>query len=470
MTQEIECRQQQINLSHKYCIIGAGPSGLVSAKNLNAAGIPCEVLERHSKLGGIWNISSPWSSVYESTHTITSKAVTAYTDFPLPDDYPIYPHHTQILDYLNQYATHFDLHKLIRFNQKVVKITKDGDYWTVAVKGGEVRRYRGVIIANGHNWCPNYPHFPGEFSGNTLHSKDYDNPEKFRGKRVLIVGGGNTGCDIAVEASNIASKTFLSLRRGYYFVPKFAFGKPTDQIGQSSQSSRLPLGLVRAGYRLLLWLAVGRPQSYGLPKPDHQLLESPPIVNSLLPYHVAHGKITVKPDVEQLKGNTIQFQDGSIEEIDTVVYATGYRVVFPFIDKEHLNEKKGKPDFFMMAFHPTYNNLFIAGLTDGTGGHFPTVDVQTQVIACFIRGIEDSSKAAQQIEALKKNGNLDFTRGINFIDSDRSFTQFELATYVRYMKKMLCKLSRSEKAQRKTDEEKERGIEVTLSSPNSFKS
>lgn len=424
-----------------YVVIGAGPSGLAAAKNLLAEGISCEVLEAHDTLGGIWNRSNPRSSVYSTTHTITSKPVTAYLDFPLADELPPFPRHDQILTYLESYAAAHRLTDVIRFGAEVDTVEPDGaGGWLVRTTDGTARRYRGVVIANGHNWSPRYPDYPGDFGGPILHARDYDHPSVFDGKRVLVVGAGNSGCDIAVDAARHAESVQISMRRGYYFVPKFAFGRPVDQIGMSTQSTRLPIPLVRLGYRALLRLAFGSPTDYGLPAPDHRLLETPPIVNSLLPYYMAHGRVTVRPDVARLDTGKVEFVDGRIEAFDIIVYATGYRFTAPFIDGAHLGWRDGRPDLFMMAMSRQHDNLFVAGLTDGTGGHFPTVDLQTRVIARFIARRAAGAPAAVRLATRKATDRPDASGGIRFVDTPRSLTQFELSTYTRQLSRLLTDL------------------------------
>lgn len=422
-----------ITKTETYCVIGAGPSGLTAAKNLLAKNIPCEILEKYQDIGGIWNINNPHSTVYDNTYTITSKDITAYTDFPFPEGTPDYIHHSKVYAYLTSYCEKFSLFDITEFNTEVKNIEKNEKFWDVELSSGEVRRYKGVIIANGHNWSPKHPNYPGSFSGEVIHSAEYKNPDQLKGKRVLVVGAGNTGCDIAVEAAHTAESTMISMRRGYYFIPKFIFGLPADKLGQHSQSTAIPMGVIRFVYKLLLKATIGDPVRYGLPKPDHKLLESPPIVNNLLPYYVAHGRVQVMNDIQSLNGNTVTFQNGNIEKIDTIIYATGYKIAFPFIDKKYLNWKDGKPDLYLMAFHPDYDNLFIAGLTDGTGGHFPTADLQTQVIANYIRAKQDGHSFSSEIDKRKSNGNWDFSRGIRFIESSRSLTQFELVSFRKHM-------------------------------------
>lgn len=428
------------DLRDRYVVIGAGPSGLAAAKNLRAEGVDCEVLEAHGAVGGIWDRTNPRSSVYASTHTITSKEVTAYPDLPLGADLPTYPRHDRILDYLRTYAARFDLLPLIRFGQEVTAVTPDDGSWVVRTADGTTRRYRGVVVANGHNWSPRYPDYPGSFDGESMHSRDYDSAA-VAGKRVLVVGAGNSGCDIAVDAAHHAASVAISMRRGYYFVPKFIFGRPADQVGAASQSARLPIGLVRQAYRTVLRAAFGRPQDFGLPAPDHRLLESPPIVNSLLPYYAAHGRVEVRPQLCRLHGDKVEYVDGRLDAVDVIVYATGFRLELPFLDGAHLGWRDGRPDLYLMAFSRQHDNLFVAGLTDGTGGHFPTVDLQTRLIARFVAGLDRNEPAARRLAGRKSIDRPDVSGGIRFIDSPRSLTQFELHSYLRQLRQQLAALS-----------------------------
>ncbi len=281
------------------------------AKNFRQAGIDCDVIERAGEVGGNWYYGQPASSVYQSTHLISSKQLTEFTDFPMPADYPEYPSQVQAWQYLQSYARHFNLCEAIELNRSVEWIEPSGSGWQVRLSGGEVRQYAGVVIANGHHWDPRIPELPGQFSGLALHSSAYKTPDLLRGKRVLVMGAGNSGCDIAVEAAQNAAATFHSLRRGYHYLPKFLFGQPTDQCGERLLAWRLPLGVRRLIASRATRIALGRPQAFGLPPADHKLFETHPIINSQMLYYVGHGKIRVKPDVQALEGDRVRFVDGT---------------------------------------------------------------------------------------------------------------------------------------------------------------
>ena len=218
-------------------VIGAGPHGLSALKALLQAGIPADGFDRADDLGGNWNFGAPTAGVRVHAFDL-QQTVHPVPDFPMPDDYPDYPSHRQVKAYFDAYAAHFGLRERITFNTSVVRVEAvdvqaPAPQWDVTVErdGKQAKiRYDGVVVANGHNWNPKIPQYPGEFGGEVLHSADYKVPDQLRGRRVLVVGAGNTGCDIAVEAAQNATATFHSTRRGYYYNPKFVFGKPSDQI------------------------------------------------------------------------------------------------------------------------------------------------------------------------------------------------------------------------------------------------
>jgi cation diffusion facilitator CzcD-associated flavoprotein CzcO len=427
--------------TNKYCIIGAGSSGLAAAKNLKACSIPFDVIEAEDDVGGNWYYGKPRSSVYRSTHLISSKPLTEYTDFPMPAHYPDFPSHSQVWEYLRSYARAFGLYETIEFNTSVDRIEPAENDWEVTLSPQQTRRYRGVIIANGHNWDPKYPDYQGTFDGITLHSAQYKTPEVLRDKRVLVVGAGNSGCDIAVESAQNAAKTFHSVRRGYYYVPKYFFGKPADQIGEVSLKLRVPLPVRRAINKLLLKMVVGTPQKFGLPKPDHKLFETHPIVNSQMLYYVGHGDIIPKPEVAELCGDHVRFKDGSLEPIDVIVYATGFNISFSFIDKKYLNWKNHRPNLYLNVFHPQYDNLFVAGLIQPDSGQWGLVDYQTQLIAKFILTQERNRTKADKFRQLKAGPQPNLSNGIKYIDSTRHYVEIEHFSYRERLKKLIKRLS-----------------------------
>jgi hypothetical protein len=314
-----------------------------------------------------------------------------------------------------------------------------GRGWAVTTGAGETRRYAAVVIANGHNWSPRVPAYPGEFAGETLHSAHYRTPEVFAGKRVLVVGGGNSGCDIAVEAAQHAAKAFHSTRRGYWYMPKYLLGKPADQVGDVMLRLRAPLWLRRTVASLSVRFIVGPQERTGLPRPDHRLFETHPIVNSLLPYYVKHGDITPKQDVARLDGQTVEFADGTREEIDLVVFATGYNIEFPFIDRAWLNWRDGRPRLFRNVFHPELDTIFVAGLIQPDSGQFGLVHWQTRAIALFLDAARRGTPAAARFRELKRGPDADPGHGIRYKESTRHYLEVEHWSYLRGLRK-ICRM------------------------------
>ena len=423
-----------------YCIIGAGAAGITAAKNLLQAGIPCEVIEREDDVGGTWYYGKPNSSVYHSTHLISSNKHSAYTDYPMPPQ-PDYPRHDQVLAYLRDYARHFDLYEHIQFNTSVEGCERDSDgHWQVTLDNGETRRYRGLMICNGHLWEPRLPDYPGSFSGQTMHSKQYKTPEILHRKRVLVVGAGNSGCDLAVEAVHHAQAVFHSTRRGYHYLPKYIFGMPTDQINEEAMRVPSPRWLRRRIDALIIRVVMGRPENYGLPRPDHRLLESHPLVNSLLPYYIGHGDVTPKPDIAHLDGDCVTFVDGSQEQIDLIVYATGYQMRFPFIDPVHLNWQDQGPALYMHFLHPVYDNLFVIGLLQPDSGVFWLMDYQAQVAARFIQAQTQNPAAADWLRRVKAGPSPEMRGGVQHVESPRHYLEIDHWVYRKAIQKLLKSL------------------------------
>lgn len=424
-------------------VVGAGSSGLAAVKNLRERGFAVEAFERSDDVGGNWSFGKPTSRVYASTHTISSKPFTQYPDFPMPDSFPDYPHHSELRAYFRAYARHFRLDRHIRFSSEVVRVAPydGGRAWDVTVRGpqGEsTGRYDAVVVANGHNWIPKVPSYPGEFSGEILHSADYKGPDVLRDKRVLVVGAGNTGCDIAVEGAQNAAVTYHSTRRGYWYMPKYIYGRPADQIGDLMLGLRAPLWLRRAMFKHTVRTTVGRPERYGLPAPDHEPFETHPIVNSLLLYYVGHGEIRPKPDIARFAGSTVHFTDGSAAEVDLVLYATGYLARFPFLDEEHLNWSADRPHLYLNVFTPRHDNLFVAGLIQPDSGQFTLAHWQTVAIAEFLAARRSRPDVARAfLDRAAADADHRFSAGAHYKESTRHYFEIAHADYLRGLERAI---------------------------------
>ncbi len=384
-----------------YAVIGAGPMGLATARNLDRLGVPFVGFELHGDVGGLWDIDNPHSTMYESAHLISSRHMTEFAEFPMEPSIAAYPHHAEMRDYFRDYARHFGLYEHYRFHTRVVSVERaDAGWWLTSERDGQrqTEHFDGVLIANGTLHHPRWPELPGAFTGELMHSCDYRHPERFEGKRVLVVGCGNSACDIAVDAVHRARSVDLSVRRGYYFLPKFIGGKPTDTLGglplPHALKQRLDAGLIR--------LVVGKPSDYGLPDPDYRMYEAHPVINSLVLHHLGHGDITPRGDIIDMQGQTVTFRDGATGEYDLVLLATGYKLHFPFIDDAHLNwGGDGAPALYLNCLHPDYDDLFVMGMIEAAGLGWEGRNEQAEMVALYLRQLRDGKASARTLQAEK---------------------------------------------------------------------
>jgi cation diffusion facilitator CzcD-associated flavoprotein CzcO len=356
-------------VERRYCIIGAGYSGLAAAKAFADLGVAFDHVEATDAIGGNWS-----HGVYDSTHLISSKSVTQYADYPMPAEYPDFPSAAQMRDYLRDFARHFGLDRRIEFNTTVKRaepLDRRGKAgWQVEFDGGEMRKYAGVVVANGHYWRTHIPSYPGEFTGKQIHSKDYKRPKDLDGPRVLVVGAGNSGCDLAVESALTFGTSSMSLRRGHWFIPKYVLGIPIGELDRLAAKfpGPWPRVLEKAVFRAVIGIGIGRSRSYGLPAPTHGVFDQDIIVNSQLGYFLKHGRIAVHPEIDRFDGRTVHFVDGSCSEFDTIVWATGFRTSFPFLPDGLLSWEKGQPHLIGHLFPPGLANLYMYGLVAPRAG------------------------------------------------------------------------------------------------------
>jgi dimethylaniline monooxygenase (N-oxide forming) len=291
-----------------------------------------------------------------------------------------------VLEYLEAYANRFGVKRHIQFNTWVedVRPAPDGG-WQVRLQGGEVRRYRAVLVANGHLWDPRWPDFPGQFNGAAIHSHDYRTAEPFRDKHVLIVGIGNSAVDIVVDVCKLTKSTLLSTRRSAWIMPKYIMGIPTDRWSAFfSRRLKLPTRVTRALIRRLMFLAVGDQTRYGVPKPKHAIWqEHATLSQELLPY-VGHGWIRIKPNIKQLQGDRVLFDDDSSAPVDAIIYATGYRTTFPFVDPSLFEVKDGNVALYRRMLPPHLPGLYMVGLVQPIGPTIPLVEIQARWLASVL--------------------------------------------------------------------------------------
>lgn len=405
-----------------YAVIGAGPSGLAAARNLFRYGVPFVGFELHGDVGGLWDIENPHSTMYESAHLISSKFTTAFDDFPMGDDVAAYPSHRDMRTYFRNYATHFDLYRHFRFHTRVVAVVPQGDRWLVTSEhhGEQVTElFDGVLFANGTLHKPNIPTLRGQFDGEILHAAKYKTADQLKDKRVLIVGCGNSGADIAVEAVHHATSVDISLRRGYYFLPKFVGGRPIDTLGGAI---KLPIKLKQRTDAALIRAIVGQPSDYGLPNPDYKLYESHVVMNTLILHHVGQGDIRPRRDIASVDGHTVRFKDGESGDYDVILLATGYKLHYPFIDRRHLNwpAERGAPALYLNIFNPQHPTLFMLGMIEATGLGWEGRSKQSELVAMLLRQRMQRAQAARQFEeTVAREATLRIDGGLTYLALDR---------------------------------------------------
>jgi dimethylaniline monooxygenase (N-oxide forming) len=426
----------------KVCIVGAGSSGIAAAQVLDARGIPFDCFEKGSEVGGNWRYENDngMSSAYRSLHINTSRRVMAFKSLPMPDHYPDYPDHFQMAAYFDEFVDHFGLREKIAFGTEVTAVEPADGAWAVtATSSGEVERterYRAVLVANGHHWDQRWPEpaFPGadEFEGEQIHAHRYREPDVLRDRRVLVLGLGNSATDIAVESSRIAEKTFLAVRRGAYVLPKYMNGKPIDEV-TTPLFSRLPLSVQRFFAMRGLEIAAGDMTTYGLPEPDHKLFEAHPTVSSELLPRLGHGDIAVKPNIERfVGGRTVRFADGSEEEIDLVVYCTGYKISFPFFDPKVFSAPDNRLPLYRRVVSVERPGLYFIGFIQPLGPIMPLAEAQCEWVADLLTGRAALPPAGQMKREVAREERKMRKR---FVASKRHTVEVDFHPYLREIRR-----------------------------------
>lgn len=362
-------------------VIGAGAAGLEAVRTLTRAGYDVECFERAAEPGGHWHTD------YESLHLITPRDTSCFEGYPMPPHYPLFPSRDQVRDYLLAFAEVYRLAEHIRFGTEVTEATPLPAGWRIRTAAGDDAEFDALVVANGHLWDPKLPRCAREFSGHALHSGAYRNISDIKGERVLVVGAGNSGCDLAVDAATARKATFLSMRHGQVFQPKTFFGRPRSEL---RLLGRLPGWLAERVSRSLVRISVGTSEDYpGLPKPaTPNLNRQLPVVNSQLLYWIHHGRITVLPEITRIEGQTVTFSDSSTREFDTILWATGFKTSLPFLDGGLLSWRNGVPlrvGGLTVPVGP--RRLYFVGLAAPRGAQFPVYSAQAKLIARLI-GLE----------------------------------------------------------------------------------
>jgi cation diffusion facilitator CzcD-associated flavoprotein CzcO len=382
--------------SKRVCVIGAGPCGLTAVKNLLSAGLDDVVCyEESGAIGGTWVFDArpERTTVYESTHIISSKALSAFEDFPMPEDYPDFPSHQQMRAYFELYAKAFGIlnHISLRTRVEAARLLPNGR-WSIRIMqpdgSATEETFDALLVCSGHLREPAIPTYPGTFSGEILHSQGYKRAEPFRDKRVLVVGGGNTACDVAVEIARVAARTVISMRRGYYISPKIMFGRPVDVLyARLRRLNWLPKSAIRSLMTILLRLGIGPWEKYGLAAPQGRLFEMHPTLNTNILAALRDGMVVPREGIATLDGPMVRFRNGRAEAFDAIVWATGFHVVFPFFDRSIVDWNLDRtPPLYLRMMHPRIGNLFFIGLFQPIGCIWRLADFQARIAALQIAG------------------------------------------------------------------------------------
>jgi len=419
------------------CVIGAGMSGLTACKSLADFDVPHTCFEASDEVGGNWYFQNPngVSSAYRSLHIDISKPSISFRDFPMPERYPDYPHHTHIFEWLRDYADAFGLRERIRFNARVTRVERGSNGgWNVVLEDGARDSFDALLVCNGHHWDSRYPEFSGCFDGPEIHSHDYIDPSTpldLYGRRVLVVGIGNSAVDIVSELARktVCDTVFLSTRSGAYVVPKYLFGKPTDQVVRTNL--RVPAGLQRRLSRALPRIFSGRMEDFGLPTPNHRFLDAHPTVSSELLGRLGAGDAVAKGDVAELLGDRVRFADGSVEPVDAIIYATGYNVSFPFFDPEFISAPDNVLPLYKRMLKPGLDDLAFIGLAQPIPTLFPFAELQSKLAARWLSG-DWAPPPRPEMEAEIRHDEA-FHTG-HFIDKPRHTMQLEWYAYEHELK------------------------------------
>ncbi|GLK76846.1 flavin-binding monooxygenase [Methylopila jiangsuensis] len=423
-------------------IIGAGASGIGVARALRKDGLDFEVIEATKDVGGNWQPDGPASKMYRSAHLISSKKNTQFSDHPMPDDYPHYPHNSLMFKYLNDVVDAADVRKAIRFGAGVLHAAPEDGGWRVTLSDGEEAFYDALVVCAGLLRKPFAPVYPGRFDGETMHAADYRSSAALEGRRVLVVGGGNSGCDIAVDAAHVAAKVFHSTRRGYHYMPKFIAGKPTQEWLMDISPQFRGADEYWSHVADVFKLAGFDGRDFGLPEPDHSIQAAHPIMNSQILYHIGHGAIAPAPDVARLDGGVVEFVDGRRERIDVIVWATGYGVDLPFLSGAGFDAKADLGGAFLKVLSGRYDNLIYVGYLNTPSGIGNIANIVGKFVSKYLISKNEKSPGWIRLKSIQSSGaQIDLGQD-RFMKTSRHSHEVDLWKFIKTINFISSELSK----------------------------
>lgn len=380
---------------NKLAIIGGGPSGLVALKSALDDGFDVTLFEQGEETGGQWTQAPGQSGVWDSLHTNSSKYLTAFSDMAFPGDTELYPAHMAVKQYLDNYRDNFRLSPYVKLNTTVIHLEYLADKrykLTYTTEGNRAHKeiFDGVIVASGRFNKPYLPPVAGldKFTGTVSHAFNYRRNTDFGGRRVLVVGNRVTGSDLAADLSLNESVTVISsCRKPKYVVTKVVNGEPADhQLYTRYRNLAAAAFPPEAGAQWLKEFIInscGNPADFGGLKPAENILEAGLTVSDDYLLQVQQKRIIQKINVHHFNAHSAVFDDGTEEEIDDVIFATGYELNLPFLDHEirsAINTGDQHLDLYKYTFHPSFPNLAFIGQYLQTGSFFPSFELQARWI------------------------------------------------------------------------------------------
>jgi dimethylaniline monooxygenase (N-oxide forming) len=416
-------------------------------KALRRAGIAFDCFDDRDRIGGIWAYQEEpgRTCAWDMLNMNSPRGTYEFSDFPMPPDFPDFPRREQCWAYLDAAVDHYGIRSSIRLETNVRRVEKTGDAWGVTLEGGESARYRAVVIANGHHNTAQLPDVEGTFAGRPIHSSDYRRREPYAGRRVLVVGYGNSGAQIAVDVSFAAGETLLAMRSGTWILPHYIRGVRVDRLFDGRLVGWLPHRADNAIATLLYRVLVGRPDRHGLPKPKAGIADIFPTISESLVNRIGDGRIRIVPAPTRFADHTVGFADGTETEVDDIIYATGYRLTFPFLDEAVFAAADNRVRLYMRTFLPDDPSLTVLGAYQANAqwGFLPLLEAQGRLVAAHLAGEYALPPKAEMLAAIERE-ERDIAR--RFVDTPRHHYQMIGPVFLRRLKAELKRGTRRARA------------------------